>query len=388
MNGYKINSEAEIKQLKLDLMNSKDFLSLIDNSTTNIPSHLNNIKNEDKEKIFNQNVREILRQNFESKDNDIDKNLKYREIKFCEEVKIVSFKFPQSMKIVSTDCLFLMKEDGSLIIRGLKLNDIPMLSGEKGNLIFYIGNNELFISETKNIEMNGAFKINDFNVDSFNKNEISLIYNNVEISEKPFEYIAIESAFNKANISDMISKMKRDKLFLEKMISKRIFYCGIMNIEESDNSYMNFNYDCDSDCVIIGIKNSIFFGKDVSKNYDWENIKGIKFIKPELREKEFAISSVDSPVSSIESRVASLETRVSSMESRIVSIESRFVLMESSVESRFASIESRVTSLESRVTSIENVLKQLVNEVHLLNSKFTQLIEKKQKDKELDDRNN
>ena len=152
MNGYKINSEAEIKQLKLDLMNSKNFLSLIDNSTTNIANHLNNIKNEDKEKIFNKNVREILSQNFWSKDNDINKNLKYREIKFCEEVKIVSFKFPQTMKIVSTNCLFIMKEDGSLIIRGLKMN-----------------------------KMNGEFKINDFNVDSFSKNEISLIYNNVVI---------------------------------------------------------------------------------------------------------------------------------------------------------------------------------------------------------------
>ena len=127
MNGYKINSEAEIKQLKLDLMNSKNFLSLIDNSTTNIANHLNNIKNEDKEKIFNKNVREILSQNFWSKDNDINKNLKYREIKFCEEVKIVSFKFPQTMKIVSTNCLFIMKEDGSLIIRGLKMNNYLFL---------------------------------------------------------------------------------------------------------------------------------------------------------------------------------------------------------------------------------------------------------------------
>ena len=363
MNGYKRNSEAEIKQLKIDLMSSKDFVSLIDNSTTNNASHLNNINNEDKEKIFNKNVREVLRENFGAKDNDIDENLKYREVKFCEEVKVVSLNFPQSMKIVSNDYLFIMNKDGSLIIRGSTKNNIPIPVGEKENLSFYIEGNELFISETKNIQMNGAFKINNFNIDSFKRNEISLIYKNVNINEKPFEYIAVESAFNKENIPDMINQIKRDKLFLEKMISGRIFYCGIMNIKESDNPCMNFNYDCDSDCMIIGIKNSTFFGKDVSKYYDSENIKGIQSKKPELREQEFPIFSVDSPLSSIESRVASLETRVSSIESRVTSI------------------ESRVTSIESRVTSMESLLKQLVKEV-------TQPIEKKQKEKEPDDRYN
>ena len=356
MNGYKRNSEAEIKQLKIDLMSSKDFVSLIDNSTTNDASHLNNINNEDKEKIFNKNVREVLRENFGAKDNDIDENLKYKEVKFCEEVKVVSLNFPQSMKIVSTEYLFIMNKDGSLIIRGSTKNNISMSLGEKAALSLYIEGNELFISETKNIQMNGAFKINNFNIDSFKRNEISLIYKNVNINEKPFEYIAVESAFNKENIPDMINQIKRDKLFLEKMISGRIFYCGIMNIKESDNSCMNFNNDCDSDCMIIGIKNSTFFGKDVSKYYDSENIKDIQSKKPEFIEQKFPISSVDSPVSSIESRVASLETRVSS-------------------------IESRVTSIESRVTSMESLLKQLVKEV-------TQPIEKKQKEKEPDDRYN
>ena len=78
MNKYKRNSEAEIKQLKVDLMNSNAFPPLSNNSTINVTGPLNNIKNEYIEKIFKENVIEILRENFGSKDNDIDKNLKYK----------------------------------------------------------------------------------------------------------------------------------------------------------------------------------------------------------------------------------------------------------------------------------------------------------------------
>ena len=341
MNKYKRNSEAEIKQLKIDLMNSNSFPPLSHNSTTNVTGSLNNIKNEYIEKIFKENVREILRENFGSKDNDIDKNLKYREIKFGEEVKIVSLNFPQSMKIDSIDYLFIMKEDGSLIIsRGNIMNNVPIFVDKRINMSLFLGKNELSISKTKNIEMNGAFKIKNFNISSFNRNEIAVINNNVKLNEKPFDYIVIESAFNKANIQDMINRIKSDKLFLEKMISKRIFYCGILNLKDGDNSFMFF--DCDCECMIIGIINSTFFGKDVSKYYDWENRKDIKSIKTELRE----------------------------------------------LEPRVTSIESRVTSIESRVSSIEKILKQLVNEVSILNAKFNQVIEKKQKEKEPNDKYN
>ena len=85
MNKYKRISYSEIKQLKIDLMIANSVPSSSNNSTTNetnITDLLKNIKNEQIEKIFKENVREILRENFCSKDNDIDRNIKFREIKF------------------------------------------------------------------------------------------------------------------------------------------------------------------------------------------------------------------------------------------------------------------------------------------------------------------
>ena len=201
----------------------------------------------------------------------------------------------------------------------------PTVIDKKFNVHIHFGNHVLSISELKNIEMNGAFKIANFNIDSFDRNEISVIYNNVKINEeKPIQYIVIESAFNKASIQDMAIQMKRDKLFLEKMIPKRILYCGIVNIKERDKAIINFDFDC----IILGI-NDTFFGKSITKYYDWESKKDIKSIKTQIGE-----------------------------------------------------LESRISTIESRVSSVENILNQLVKEFRILNEKFTQFIDKNEKEKE------
>ena len=321
MNKYKRISYSEIKQLKIDLMIANSVPSSSNNSTTNetnITDLLKNIKNEQMEKIFKENVREILRENFYSKDNDIDRNIKFREIKFGEKVKIVSLNFPQLIEIDSVSYLFIMKEDGSLTItRGNIVGNHPTVIEKKFNVHIHFGNHVLSISELKNIEMNGAFKIANFNIDSFDRNEISVIYNNVKINEeKPIQYIVIESAFNKASIQDMAIQMKRDKLFLEKMIPKRILYCGIVNIKERDKAINKFDFVC----IILGI-NDTFFGKSITKYYDWESKKDIKSIKAQIGE------------------------------------------------------------LESGVSSVENILNQLVKEFRILNEKFTQFIDKNEKKK-------
>jgi hypothetical protein len=329
MNKYKTISYSEIKQLKIDLIIANSVPSSSNNSTTNetnITDQLKNIKNEQMEKIFKENVREILRENFCSKDNDIDRNIKFREIKFDEKVKIVSLNFPQLIEIDSVSYLFIMKEDGSLTIsRGNIMGDHPTVIEKKFNVHIHFGNHVFSISELKNIEMNGAFKIANFNIDSFDRNEILVIYNNVKINEeKPIQYIVIESAFNKASIQDMAIQMKRDKLFLEKMIPKRILYFGIVNIKERDKAIINFDFDC----IILGI-NDTFFGKSITKYYDWESKRDIKSIKSKIGE-----------------------------------------------------LESRISTVESHVSSVENILNQLVKEFRILNEKFTQFIDKNEKEKE------
>jgi hypothetical protein len=119
-----------------------------------------------------------------------------------------------------------MKEDGSLTIsRENIMDNHPTVIDKRINMHFLFGKHELSVSKIKNIETNGTFKIDKFNIDSFNRNEILVIYNNVKINEEnSFQYIVIESTFNKESIQDMAIQMKRDKLFLEKMIPKRILY--------------------------------------------------------------------------------------------------------------------------------------------------------------------
>ena len=246
MNKYKRNSKVNIKQLKIDLMNSNTFPSLSNNSKTNKISHLNSIKNEDIQKLFKHNAKEILLENLGSKDKDIDKNLKYREIKFREEVNCF-FKLFSIYEDRFNRLLFYMKENGFLIIsRWRIINNNPTFTDKRINNLIIFGKNEIFISKIKNIKMNGAFKINNFNISSFNRNgkEKEMIHNIIIINEKPFEYMVIESPFNKANMKDVIRQMKSDKIFFEKIMSKRKFYCRIMNNNQTDNSIINLINKC------------------------------------------------------------------------------------------------------------------------------------------------
>lgn len=65
-----------------------------------------------------------------------------------------------------------MKENRSLIISRWRLiNNNPTFTDKRINNLIIFGKNEIFISKTKNIKMNGAFKINNFNIGSFNRKE-------------------------------------------------------------------------------------------------------------------------------------------------------------------------------------------------------------------------
>ena len=321
MNKYKSSSEEEIKQLKIDLMISGNSQSLSNNSTTNITDKNNN-KNGKMEKLAS-NLGYFLYEKFGSENNYIDNILTYREIKFGQEVKTVSLNFPQFMMINSVLHLFIMKEDDTLLISNgnMRNNNNISIIDKRMNARTYFGNIELTISQVKNLDIYGVFKISNFNLHTFNRNEIEVIYNGIKNKEKnPFEYMVIEAAFNITNMKDMIDKVKKDKSIIEKMIPKRILYCIITNNTKVDNPAIDFNCDY----IIIGIIGSTFFGKDANKCYDFE-------IRKEVR--------------SIKTRVGALETRVG--------------------------------ALETRVASMENVLKLLVNEVKSLNAKLNEFIEKK-----------
>ena len=349
MNKYKSNSEEEIKQLKLDLMISGNSPSLSNNSTTNITDK-NNTKNGQMEK-FASNLGYFLYEQFGSENNYIYNIQTYREIKFGQEVKTVSLDFPQFIMINSVPYLFTMKEDDSLLISSgnMRNNNKASIIDKRMNASVYFGNIELTISQAKNIDIYGAFKISNFNLDSFNRNEIEVIYNGIKNKDKsPFEYMVIEAACNITNMKDMIDKIKKDKSIIEKMIPKRVLYCIITNNKKVDNPVIDFNCDY----IIIRIIGSTFFGKDASKCYDFEIRKEVRCIKTQLE--------------GLKSRVGSLETRIGSLETRV-----------GSLETRVGSLETRVGSIETRVGSMENVLKLLVKEVNSLNVKLTQFMEKK-----------
>ena len=156
-----------------------------------------------------------------------------------------------------------------------------------------------------------VFKINNFSLNLFPQKDISIIYNGIK--SKSFNYIVLEAKLSKNKITEMIKQLKRDKNILGKMTNQTILYCGIINANEVDMEITNIDFDC----IILGIKNSHFFGKDITKFYDWPLIKQVNQNQKELNEIKTNIKGLESRVGVLEKNVKELIIEIKNMNSKI-----------------------------------------------------------------------
>ena len=71
------------------------------------------------------------------------------------------------------------------------------------------------------IEIDGIFNINHFDLKDFNPEEITIIFNNIE--NKEYEYCIIEVKYNINKIDKLIEQLRKDKEVLEKLFME-IYY--------------------------------------------------------------------------------------------------------------------------------------------------------------------
>ena len=112
--------------------------------------------------------------------------------------------------------------------------------------------------------MDGMFEINNFSPSIFDKEEVSIIHQNVEdIKLKQFTQAVIEIKLSKAKFGDLVTQLYRDKEIIEKLTKDKILYIGFINSNSIDDSQKMKVMDKlnELNCIIFGTKNSIFSKK-------------------------------------------------------------------------------------------------------------------------------
>ena len=89
-----------------------------------------------------------------------------------------------------------------------------------------------------------------------------------------YNYTIIESKLSQKKLKEMIAQLKKDKFVTKKISDKKILFIGFINSDhlEDDISKEIAGYNF----LILGIKHSHLFKREVTKYYDWELIKEIK----------------------------------------------------------------------------------------------------------------
>ena len=294
---YFISSENDIIHLKKNLM-AEDKSTTIFTSpkekdkdidteeakskVSSISSEIRRILNEKTGEEFELNIKETLKLEMNFNETSYSKNFIYMRVDLEINNKIfviddidkeidvngVVFVFKLSKERI---CSIINKEYGSLYcsikeIKGIKKQNI---NGKQ--LIFH---------PFEEIEIDGIYSIDDFDVNCFDKKEVSLISSNVKKDDfKTYEMAIIEVKLSPKKVLKLISQMKKDAKIMKNVVpDKKIIYLGFLGSKNID-SKVNFPDKLKNiDYAIYGLNNNKFFNRKVFKPLDWNLIEKVEKI--------------------------------------------------------------------------------------------------------------
>ena len=282
----------EIKKLKFGLMskdkklsknmnNSNSFSSYIlnkDENNSTLSSEYYKIRNGEIGLDLEENIRNILFFDYNWKKGFINRKFNYREIIYKDQNNVIITGREIVLKIKNKNINFKLNKDKSLDI--ITQEESTKISNP--NETFTIKYNEkIIIKEINEVEIDGIFNITNFNISIFNNQEVSIIYNNVKDEKiKNFTQAVVEIKLSKNKFKDLVEQLNNDKKIIEKITSQNILYMGFINSNKiEDNEIENVKKELNNlNCIIFGIKNSIFSGRIINKYINWPEIKKNKKI--------------------------------------------------------------------------------------------------------------
>ena len=282
MFNYKFRKRFKgIKKLKEDLMSKNP-------KNDNTVSSVRQVMNESTGKILEKNIRNILENNYGFK------LLKYPEKIFIKKIRVeIGNKIKDeeifqneeaAININNKKYIFLFNGKFELLIKDSNnktKTSILSNASNKESKVNLDGFN-LTISPYKEMEIDGYFKMNKFKLEMFNENEIDVIYSNInKDDEKSFNNSIIEVKLSANKVDDLITQIRKDHHLLKLKNEKDTLVIGFINSNKIKN-IAHFNSLDNKKCVIYGIKNSIFCGKEVTYHIDWDLERRVKSLEEKL----------------------------------------------------------------------------------------------------------
>ena len=345
MNDY---LSSEILQLKINLMdkNKHNMKYSISNSgerkSPSLPSKSNKSSisdiiereiakklNSKTGKIFEENIRKCLKINLDWKVGKIKRMFFYREISFKNKKR----KFiicPNKNTNLST------KEGYYTFTFNVFDNSCEILNTNTGEVVKKINENNnaqdvaisdkiISIGKPNEFEIDDLFKIKGFDLLSFDEEEIEIIHNNIN-ENLDYSYAAIEIKLSYKKIPDMIMQLIKKKKILEKIFKKPILYLGFVTCENAkcENANVYKEIPVDFNCLILCVKNGMFFGRKMTEKIDWKLVEKVE---------------------GIEKKVEGIEKRIEGIEKKIEGIEKKIEGIEKKIEERFEGIEKKINYL-------------------------------------------
>ena len=276
------NSAKDIIKLKENLMKSNKTQSIL--STSEISSTVKEILNTEKEEYFEENIREILINYYNFQSIKFPKNIFVKVIKYDDkEIEIIQ-NVEKQVSIRGKKYNILFNDDFEILIKDELNNILGKIESKRSNENVELLVNEINIniSKYKEIEINGFFELKNFKVNLFDDKEISIIYSNIEIDEEgKYTHAAIEAKLSHKKTEGLIKQLKKDKHLLDICEYKSTILIGFINsakVVPIDFKERLKNIKC----VIYGIKNSIFHGKNVVRPIDWNLVKSFEDFKKQV----------------------------------------------------------------------------------------------------------
>ena len=279
------NSAKDIITLKEDLMKSNKTQSIL--STSDISSTVKEILNTEKEEYFEENIREILINYYNFQSVKFPKIIFVKVIKYDDkEIEIIQ-SVEKQVNIRGKKYNILFNDDFEILIKDELNNILGKIESKRSNENVELLVNEINIniSKYKEIEIDGFFELKNFKVNLFDDKEISIIYSNIENDEEgKYTHAAIEAKLSHKKTEGLIKQLKKDKHLLDICEYKSTILIGFINsakIVPIDFKEKLKNIKC----VIYGVKNSIFHGKNVVRPIDWNLERNFENFKKQVTTK-------------------------------------------------------------------------------------------------------
>ena len=304
MQNYYLNAN-QINKLKKDLM-SKHKNSGANSSISS--SEYYKMKNKEVGIHFEENIRNILMLNYGLKKKEINRKLLYCYIKYDGNSNLITNIEEKKLTISETIVTFRINDNKSLDII-FDNNNFKKIKNQKESQQTILGKT-VIITERKDMENDGWFNLNNFDINKFDKNEICEIYKTIEPGKiKKAKQVIIESKLNKNKVNELLFQLNRDKKIIEKIenIQKdNILYMGFINaksinIQDFINNVIPKYQDLKF--ILFGIKNEFFGKRKVTEFYDWELIKDVKRMEGRIDNLERRIGNLEKKVENINKKL-------------------------------------------------------------------------------------